>query len=230
MIFSAVILLLHVQFCSELNFTVMKNKILATESFSSGNRHYFLDFKVAENNANYIRIVRSDWQEDETYKRTQVIVWERDFEFLISAFSALFRSAAYHRERPQSIKELYAEKQVNKVNGIKGWESELRPREKMLEKGSSAMSNPELLAMLIGSGSPDESAVALAARILAAVGNDLGRLASSNHAFLHSFAGMGLAKSSAIMAAMELGKRTFHTSSIRYNSIRYSLASLPVSG
>lgn len=89
----------------------------------------------------------------------------------------------------------------------------------MLEKGNSGMSIPELLAMLIGSGAPDESAVALVACILDAVGNDLSRLASSNHAFLHSFAGMGLAKSSAIMAAMELGKRTFHTASIRYNSI-----------
>lgn len=208
----------------------MKNKILASESFSSGNKHYFLDFKVAENNSNYIRIVRSDWQEDDTYKRSQVIIWEPDFEFLISAFSALFRCAAYHQERPLSLKELHAENQLKRVNGIKGWEAELRPREKMFEKGSGSMSNPELLAMLIGSGSPDESAVGLAARILDGLGNDLSRLASSNYAYLHSFAGMGLAKSSSILAAMELGKRTFHNASIRYNSIRYSLDSLSVSG
>jgi DNA repair protein RadC len=91
--------------------------------------------------------------------------------------------------------------------GIKDWALEDRPREKLLAKGITSLSNAELLAILIRSGGKDESAVDLARKILMAAGNnlrELGRL-SVNDLVRHK--GMGPAKSVAIVAALELGRR-----------------------
>ncbi|MGN0049496.1 MAG: DNA repair protein RadC [Bacteroides sp.] len=82
-----------------------------------------------------------------------------------------------------------------------------RPREKMMQKGAEALSDAELLAILIGSGNTDESAVALMQRILSAAGNDLNQLGKWEIRDFAAFKGMGPAKSLTIMAALELGKR-----------------------
>ena len=90
---------------------------------------------------------------------------------------------------------------------INQWAEEDRPREKMMLKGAEALSDAELLAILIGSGNTEESAVALMQRVLAAAGNDLNRLGKWEiHDFAH-FKGLGPAKSITILAALELGKR-----------------------
>lgn len=91
---------------------------------------------------------------------------------------------------------------------IKQWAEEDRPREKLLMKGASALSNSELLAILIGSGNDKESAVELSKRILQKADNDLGKLAKfSVNDLINNFRGIGTAKAVAIVAAMELGKR-----------------------
>ncbi|MDX1942876.1 MAG: DNA repair protein RadC [Saprospiraceae bacterium] len=90
---------------------------------------------------------------------------------------------------------------------IKAWAEEDRPREKLLAKGKQSLSDAELLAILLGSGSRDETAVALAQRILKSVENDLNELGRRSIAELTKFKGMGEAKSIAIVAAMELGRR-----------------------
>ena len=82
-----------------------------------------------------------------------------------------------------------------------------RPREKMMQKGAEALTDAELLGILIGSGNTDESAVALMQRILSACGNDLNRLAKWEVRDFARFKGMGPAKSITVMAALELGKR-----------------------
>lgn len=90
---------------------------------------------------------------------------------------------------------------------IAQWAEEDRPREKMMAKGTQALSDAELLAILIGSGNTEESAVELMKRMLQSCGNNLNTLA---HWELHDYArfkGMGPAKSITIMAALELGKR-----------------------
>lgn len=90
---------------------------------------------------------------------------------------------------------------------IKNWSEDDRPREKLLQKGKSTLSNAELIAILIGSGSRNESAVALSKRILAAVAlnlNELGKLSASD---LMQFKGIGEAKAVTIVAALELGRR-----------------------
>ncbi len=90
---------------------------------------------------------------------------------------------------------------------IKSWAEEDRPREKMLEKGCNSLSDAELLAILIGSGSRNETAVGLAQRILADTGNDLNELGKKNLKDLMKFKGVGEAKAISIVAALELGRR-----------------------
>ena len=90
---------------------------------------------------------------------------------------------------------------------IKNWEESDRPREKLLEKGKSVLSNSELLAILMGSGNRDESAVELAKRILASVDNNLNALYRLTIADLMKFKGIGEAKAVSIIAAMELSER-----------------------
>lgn len=90
---------------------------------------------------------------------------------------------------------------------INQWAEEDRPREKMMLKGAEALSDAELLAILIGSGNTDESAVALMRRVLAAAGNDLNQLAKWELRDFARFKGMGPAKSVSLLAALEIGKR-----------------------
>ena len=91
---------------------------------------------------------------------------------------------------------------------IKSWATEDRPREKMLLKGLSSLSEAELLAILIGSGNKNESAVQLAQRILLRANNNLNSLGKlSVNDLISEFNGIGEAKAVTICAAMELGKR-----------------------
>ena len=88
---------------------------------------------------------------------------------------------------------------------IKELAEEDRPREKMRLKGAAALSDAELIAILIGSGSSTETAVQLSQRILGTVDNSLGRLARLTVDELMAFRGIGEAKAITIAAAMELG-------------------------
>ncbi|MCK3683846.1 DNA repair protein RadC [Maribellus sp. YY47] len=90
---------------------------------------------------------------------------------------------------------------------IKDWAAEDRPREKLLSKGARSLSDAELIAILIGSGNLEETAVELSRRILAAANNNLNELGKRNIEFLKTFNGIGEAKAVTIAAALELGKR-----------------------
>lgn len=91
---------------------------------------------------------------------------------------------------------------------IKEWAQEDRPREKMLLKGVASLSDAELLAILIGSGNSDETAVQLSQRILNSAENNLNALAKLTiHELISGFKGIGEAKAITICAALELGKR-----------------------
>ncbi len=90
---------------------------------------------------------------------------------------------------------------------IKAWAEEDRPREKLLHKGRHALSDAELLAILIGSGNAEESAVALAQRILHSVDHNLYELGRRALDELMQFKGIGQAKAITIAAALELGRR-----------------------
>jgi len=90
---------------------------------------------------------------------------------------------------------------------IKSWAEEDRPREKLLLKGKNTLSDAELLAILLGSGSRKESAVSLAQRILNSVENNLNDLGKRSLSDLMQFKGIGEAKAITIAAALELGRR-----------------------
>jgi DNA repair protein RadC len=90
---------------------------------------------------------------------------------------------------------------------IKNWNQTDQPREKLRDKGKSTLSDAELVAILISSGSRNESAVDLSKRILASVDNNLNALGKLSLKQLMAFKGIGEAKAITIAAALELGRR-----------------------
>lgn len=90
---------------------------------------------------------------------------------------------------------------------IKNWSQDDQPREKLRDKGRTALSDAELIAILIGSGNREESAVALCKRIFASVDNNLNALGKLSIQQLMTFKGIGEAKAITIAAALELGRR-----------------------
>lgn len=90
---------------------------------------------------------------------------------------------------------------------IKNWSQDDQPREKLIHKGKTALSDAELIAILIGSGNREESAVDLSKRILGSVENNLSELGKLSIKQLMDFKGIGEAKAITIMAALELGRR-----------------------
>ena len=123
---------------------------------------------------------------------------------------------------------------------IKQWAEDDRPREKMMQKGASALSNAELLAILIGSGTVEESAVGLMKRVMADCDNrlkTLGRMSleeltgnvevwdkeTGKKKRVRRYKGLGEAKAVAIMAACELGRRRMEEDAVELPSIRSSV-------
>ena len=96
---------------------------------------------------------------------------------------------------------------MTEKKSIKEWAVDDRPREKMIVKGKSALSNAELIAILIGSGNSELSAVELSRVILDSVKNNLIELSNLTLDDLKQHKGIGEAKAITIMAALELGKR-----------------------
>ncbi len=96
---------------------------------------------------------------------------------------------------------------MNQNLTIKSWAEDDRPREKMILKGKQSLSDSELIAILLGSGSRDKSAVELAQEILAVSSNDLNKFSKCSFTDLIKFKGIGEAKAITLLAALELGKR-----------------------
>lgn len=107
---------------------------------------------------------------------------------------------------------------------IKYWAEDDQPREKLMLKGKSALSDAELIAILIGSGSRNESAVELSKRILGSVDNNLGALGKLSLQQLMNFKGIGEAKAVTIAAAMELGRRRRDEDGVELKKITSSRA------
>jgi len=109
----------------------------------------------------------------------------------------------------------------NKIT-IKNWAEEDRPREKMLLQGRRALTDAELIAILISSGSTTETAVELSKRILHQYNNDLSVLGKQSINELCKFKGIGEAKAIAIIAGLELGRRRKETAEPKAIKITYS--------
>jgi DNA repair protein RadC len=95
---------------------------------------------------------------------------------------------------------------MNKLT-IKSWDVNDRPREKLISKGKNVLSDAELIAILIGSGNREETAVALSQRILQSVQNNINELAKLSLEQLMRFKGIGEARAISIITALELGNR-----------------------
>ena len=98
-------------------------------------------------------------------------------------------------------------KSYNPKLSIKAWAEDDRPREKLILKGRSSLTDAELIAILIGSGNRDQSAVELAKVILGASQNSLNEIARKSVKDLMMFNGIGEAKAISIIAALEIGRR-----------------------
>lgn len=128
--------------------------------------------------------------------------------------------------------------QPDKKLTITQWAEDDRPREKLLLKGRSALSDAELIAILIGSGTTSESAVDVAKRILMAAEGDLNKLSQLTIKDLCKIKGIGEAKAISIIAALELGRRRNETdtplppkltsSKLVYDYMKAELLDLPV--
>ena len=105
---------------------------------------------------------------------------------------------------------------------IKAWAEADRPREKLLNLGKNALTDSELLAILIRSGSRNETAVELGKRILQQVGNDLTELSRLSVKDLSKYKGMGEVKAITIVAALELGRRRRESEALRKQKISSS--------
>ncbi|WP_298063036.1 DNA repair protein RadC [uncultured Rikenella sp.] len=90
---------------------------------------------------------------------------------------------------------------------IKEWNEQDRPREKLMSRGASALTDAELLAVLIGSGTVENSAVEIGRQLLDSVGGSLVELGRKSLSDLQTFNGIGLARGVSIAAALELGRR-----------------------
>jgi DNA repair protein RadC len=120
---------------------------------------------------------------------------------------------------------------------IREWAPDDRPREKLMQHGAHVLSDAELIAILLGSGTRNESALDLAKRLLMGCGNDLHRLGRASLADLMRIKGIGQAKAISIVAALELGRRRraaepaerelVGTSVVAYELLRPHLADLP---
>lgn len=125
----------------------------------------------------------------------------------------------------------------DKKLGIKAWAEADRPREKLISQGRRQLTDAELIAILIGSGNKNETAVDLSKRILNFCQNDLAKLARLTVKELSKFNGIGEAKAITIVAALELGRRRKETevkgpekivsSKDAYNLLSAELADLP---
>ncbi|MEP7196896.1 MAG: DNA repair protein RadC [Saprospiraceae bacterium] len=111
---------------------------------------------------------------------------------------------------------------------IKNWAEDDRPREKLVQKGKHALSNSELLAIILGSGSRNQSAVDLAKEILESCQNNLIELSKLNIEQLSKFKGVGPAKAIDIIAALELGNRRQKSEALQRKAISCSKDSFDV--
>jgi len=112
----------------------------------------------------------------------------------------------------------------NKMLSIKSWAEEDRPREKLVLKGKIALSDAELIAILIGSGSKNETAVSLAKRILTSIDNNLNKLGKLTVLDLIKFKGIGNSKAISIITALELGRRRRLEEALEFPKISSSKA------
>jgi len=175
--------------------------------FGHGKTRYFIDVKKASNDSHFLLITRSDRFNKDQYARRTIQVWEEDLAFFVEALSMVLTRLT-HGEMPGESKQANM-KVVTPASGMKALPESERPREKLLESGAVSLSDRELMAILLGTGSDERSVLDLCRQVLDSVGGDLQKLAAMTIEELCNFRGIGLAKSTTLLAAFELSERRF---------------------
>jgi DNA repair protein RadC len=179
---------------------------LASETFSHGRKHYFIDVKKAVNDTHFVLITSSEqFQNDPKYYRRTIQLWEEDLAMFVEALSMVLSKLAYGEFSPPEVKmEL-----LKDPKGMKAIAEYDRPRERLHALGAGALSNAELLAILLCTGSSELSVLDLCRQIMKTVKDDPARLLSQTAGDFCQFPGIGVAKAATLMAALELGRRAF---------------------
>ncbi|GAA4213362.1 hypothetical protein GCM10022289_45480 [Pedobacter jeongneungensis] len=200
----------------------MKNRMIATESFRSGKDIYFFDYLEAVNGRHYLRIARMENCPGGPSKRTKVVIFEDVIQPMISAFAYLFHAVRYDHEQDKTVQD--AQREAVELEALKAViDPEMPLRQRMIMFGVASLTNQELLAVLLGLGSvcKDED---MASELLEHIGRDIAGLINMTQADLCRMPGIGMAKSCIVLAAMELGRRSFEAAPITGSpaDIRYS--------
>lgn len=178
---------------------------LATESFSHGKKHYFIDVKKASNDTHFLLITSSEKFAEDKYHRRTIQLWEEDLGFFVEALSMVLRQLAHGELSPPEVKMDL----VKDPKGMKAVAEYDRPREKLHAMGADKLSHAELLAILLCTGSSELSVLDLCKKIMRSVKNEPARLAAQKVEDFCKFPGVGVAKAATLLAALELGRRTF---------------------
>ena len=176
-----------------------------TEAFPSGPmRHYFFDYKQGAMGHLFVQLTCSEKLREGGYHRNKIIFFERDLPLVVQALASLCHHAA-HLKIDVPMQDLV---EPGRRKPIPFWDPVIKPRERLIAHGALALSDSELLAMLIWSGTTKETAVDLAERLLRAFGG-LAGISGATYRQLSKFSGLGLAKCSAILSAIEIAMRLF---------------------
>lgn len=179
---------------------------LASETFGHGRKRYYIDVKKAVNNTHFLLITSDESfpNQDTNYRRT-IQLWEEDLAFFVEALSIVLNKIAYGElSSPETRMEV-----VKDPKGMKAVAEYDRPREKLHALGAGKLSNAELLAILLGTGSPELSVLDLCGKIMKSVKDEPSRLLTRTAEDFCRFPGIGVAKAATLMAALELGRRAF---------------------
>lgn len=179
---------------------------LASETFSHGRKHYFIDVKKAANDTHFVLITSSEqFQNDPTRYRRTIQLWEEDLGMFVEALTMVLGRLAYGDLSPAEPKL----KVVEDAKGVKALPVYDRPREKLHALGAGALNNSELLAILLCTGSLELSVLDLCKRIMKSVKDEPARLLSRTAEDFCKFPGVGVAKAATLLASLELGRRAF---------------------
>lgn len=178
---------------------------LASETFSHGKKHYFIDVKKASNDTHFLLITSSEKYDEDKYHRRTIQLWEEDLGFFVEALSMILSQLAYGELSPPDVKmEL-----VKDPKGMKAIAEYDRPREKLHALGAGKLSNAELLAILLCTGSSELSVLDLCRKIMKSVKDEPARLLNRTAEDFCKYPGIGVAKAATLLAALELGRRAF---------------------
>jgi len=178
---------------------------LASESFSHGKKHYFIDVKKASNDTHFLLITSSEQFDTDKFHRRTIRLWEEDLRFFVEALSMVLRQLAHGELSPPEAKM----KLVKDPKGMKAIAEYDRPREKLHALGADCLTNAELLAILLCTGSSELSVLDLCKKIMKSVKNHPALLLNLTAKDFCRFPGIGRAKAATLMAALELGRRAF---------------------